>query len=60
MLLFCAMTFAGTPRLDLSFALPHAINLAEMGQSVSDKRIGKYTPYYASCGLIPSRLLVLC
>ena len=41
MLLYCVITFTGTPHPDLSFALPNAINLAEMGQSVSDKRIGK-------------------
>ena len=41
MLLYCAITFTGTPRPDLGFALPNAINLAEMGQSVSDKRVGK-------------------
>ncbi|KAF9647646.1 ARM repeat-containing protein [Thelephora ganbajun] len=40
MLLYCTMTFTGIPRPDMSFALPNAINLAEMGQSVSDKRIG--------------------
>ena len=60
MLLYCAMTFSGTSPPDLSFALPSAINLAEMGQSVSDKRIGKYTSYYGSFGLILCRLLVLC
>jgi len=50
MLLYCVMTFTGSPRLDLSFALPYAINLAEMGRGVSDKRIGEHTRYYATFG----------
>ena len=59
MLLYCVMTFTGSPRPDLSFALPYAINLAEMGRGVSDKRIGEYTRYHAMFGLTPCRLLVL-
>ena len=59
MLLYCAMTSAGSPRPDLSFALPYAINLAEMGQTVSEKRIGEHTSYRATFRLIPYRLLVL-
>lgn len=40
-LLYCAMTSTSTiVDLDLSFALSYAINLAEAGASVQDKRIG--------------------
>lgn len=59
MLLYCVMTFTGSPPPDLSFALPHAINLAEMGRSVSDKRIGKYVSYHVALRLTPGRLFVL-
>jgi hypothetical protein len=31
---------APAANLDLTFALPHAINLAEAGISVMDKRVG--------------------
>ena len=40
-LLYCAVTFTGSPRPDLGFALPKAINLAEIGRSMSDKRVGR-------------------
>lgn len=59
MLLYCVMTFTGSSRLDLSFALPYAINLAETGQSVSDKRVGEYVSYYLTFEPTSSRLLVL-
>ena len=59
MLLYCVMTFTGSPPPDLSFALPPAINLAEMGQRVSDKRIGKRVPHFATFRLTPCRLFVL-
>lgn len=53
------MTFTGSPRPDLSFALPVAINLAEIGQSVTDKRIGGCAPPHVLCLFTPCRLLVL-
>jgi len=59
MLLYCVMTFTGPRRPDLSFALPYAINLAEMGRDVSDKRIGEYARHHATFGLTPCRLPVL-
>ena len=59
MLLYCIMTFTGSSRPDLSFALPYAINLAEMGRGVSEKRIGEHTRHHATFVLTPYRLLVL-
>ncbi|KAG1716652.1 hypothetical protein ID866_530 [Astraeus odoratus] len=44
LLLYCTMTLAATTPGDLSFAFPHALNLAELGQSVLDKRIGRRPP----------------
>ncbi|CDO72933.1 hypothetical protein BN946_scf185002.g118 [Trametes cinnabarina] len=40
LLLYCAMTVNPGVHVDLQFALPHAINLAEAGQTVQDKRTG--------------------
>ncbi|OSD08617.1 ARM repeat-containing protein [Trametes coccinea BRFM310] len=40
LLLYCAMTVNPGVHVDLEFALPHAINLAEAGQTVQDKRTG--------------------
>ncbi|KAI0636737.1 ARM repeat-containing protein [Trametes polyzona] len=40
LLLYCAMTVNPGTHVDLEFALPHAINLAEAGQTVQDKRTG--------------------
>ncbi|KAI8989666.1 ARM repeat-containing protein [Trametes punicea] len=40
LLLYCAMSVSPGVRLDLEFALPHAINLAEAGQTIQDKRTG--------------------
>jgi len=40
-LLYCSTAIAsGFPNGELDFALPHAVNLAETGESVQDKRIG--------------------
>ncbi|KAJ8474319.1 hypothetical protein ONZ51_g7305 [Trametes cubensis] len=40
LLLYCAMTVNPGVHVDLEFALPHAINLAEAGHTVQDKRTG--------------------
>ena len=40
MLLYCAMAVSHGVHIDLEFALPHAINLAEAGKSTQDKRTG--------------------
>ncbi|KAI0819517.1 ARM repeat-containing protein [Trametes gibbosa] len=40
LLLYCAMTVNPGTHVDLDFALPHAINLAEAAQTVQDKRAG--------------------
>ncbi|OJT09138.1 AP-4 complex subunit epsilon [Trametes pubescens] len=40
LLLYCAMTVNPGTHVDLEFALPHAINLAEVGKTVQDKRTG--------------------
>ncbi|KAL1944674.1 hypothetical protein VTO73DRAFT_3104 [Trametes versicolor] len=40
LLLYCAMTVNPGTHVDLEFALPHAINLAEAGKTVQDKRTG--------------------
>jgi hypothetical protein len=46
MLLYCSMSVnnAGFARGRFDFALPHAVNLAEIGQSAHDKRIGTPPP----------------
>ncbi|KIJ67872.1 hypothetical protein HYDPIDRAFT_185857 [Hydnomerulius pinastri MD-312] len=40
LLLYCATALTTTAPGDLSFAFPHALNLAELGQSLMDKKIG--------------------
>ncbi|KAI0748602.1 ARM repeat-containing protein [Daedaleopsis nitida] len=40
LLLYCAMTVNPGVHLDLEFALPYAINLAEAGQTIQNKRTG--------------------
>ncbi|KAI0362383.1 ARM repeat-containing protein [Trametes cingulata] len=40
LLLYCSMSVHPGTHVDLDFALPHAINLAEAGQSIQDKRTG--------------------
>ncbi|KAJ7072535.1 armadillo-type protein [Mycena amicta] len=40
LLLYCSVSVASTVLPSLDFALPHAVNLAEAGQRVRDKRIG--------------------
>ena len=40
-LLYCTMNVASEGTLDLDFALRHAVNLAESGSTVQDKRIGE-------------------
>ncbi|KAH7926514.1 ARM repeat-containing protein [Leucogyrophana mollusca] len=40
LILYCAMTLMHASLGDLTFALPHAVHLAEVGQTVQDKRIG--------------------
>ncbi|KAH9901574.1 ARM repeat-containing protein [Cubamyces lactineus] len=42
LLLYCAMTVNPGVHVDLEFALPHAINLAEAGHTVQDKRTAGY------------------
>ena len=42
MLLYCSMN-SMSPLPDLDFALTHALNLAESGQTTQDKRIGGVT-----------------
>ncbi|KAI0672983.1 ARM repeat-containing protein [Trametes maxima] len=39
-LLYCSMSVNPGTHVDVEFALPHAINLAEAGQTVQDKRTG--------------------
>ncbi|KAI0705845.1 ARM repeat-containing protein [Cytidiella melzeri] len=39
-LLYCFNTLHNTEEVDLDFALSHAVNLAEAGQTVQNKRIG--------------------
>lgn len=44
-LLYCSMSIASSAALpagSLDFALPQAVNLAEAGKKVHDKRIGYY------------------
>lgn len=47
-LMYCsmAMTSGLLAHGELEFALTHAVNLAEAGISVSDKRIGTFTSLY--------------
>ncbi|TBU35735.1 ARM repeat-containing protein [Dichomitus squalens] len=45
LLLYCSMAVNPGVHVDLEFALPHAINLAEAGQTIQDKRAG-----YLFCG----------
>ncbi|KAI0707595.1 ARM repeat-containing protein [Earliella scabrosa] len=40
LLLYCSMAVNPGVHADLEFALPHAINLAEAGQTIQDKRTG--------------------
>ncbi|RDX56517.1 ARM repeat-containing protein [Lentinus brumalis] len=40
LLLYCSMAVNPGVHVDLEFALPHAINLAEAGQTIQDKRTG--------------------
>ncbi|KAH7909974.1 armadillo-type protein [Hygrophoropsis aurantiaca] len=40
LLMYCAMTVVHLPLGDMTFAIPHAVNLAEGGQAIHDKRIG--------------------
>lgn len=40
LLLYCAMALNAASPGDLSFAFHHAMNLAELGESILDKRIG--------------------
>ncbi|KAI0723998.1 ARM repeat-containing protein [Cerioporus squamosus] len=40
LLLYCSMAINPGVHVDLEFALPHAINLAEAGQTIQDKRTG--------------------
>ena len=40
LLLYCSMAVNPGVHIDLEFALPHAINLAEAGQTIQDKRTG--------------------
>ena len=40
MLLYCSMTLSPGLAVNMDFALPHAVNLAEAGKTVQNKRIG--------------------
>ncbi|KAH9945906.1 ARM repeat-containing protein [Epithele typhae] len=40
LLLYCSMAINPGAEVDLAFALPHALNLAEAGQTTQDKRTG--------------------
>ncbi|KAG2146464.1 armadillo-type protein [Suillus bovinus] len=40
MLLYCSMNLTHVHPGELAFALPHAVNLAEMGQTLHDKQLG--------------------
>ncbi|KAH7888611.1 armadillo-type protein [Phlebopus sp. FC_14] len=40
LLLYCAMALTTASPGDLSFAFPHALNLAELGRSLMDKKVG--------------------
>ena len=39
-LLYCSMNLTHVTPGKLAFALPHAVNLAEMGQTLRDKQLG--------------------
>ncbi|KAI0040369.1 ARM repeat-containing protein [Auriscalpium vulgare] len=50
-LMYCFLTsISGIPPGDLAFALPHAVNLAEAGSSVKERRIG----YLFCSSIMPS------
>jgi len=40
MLLYCSMNLTHVTPGELAFALPHAVNLAETGQTLRDKQLG--------------------
>jgi AP-4 complex subunit epsilon-1 len=40
MLLYCSMNLTHVNPGELAFALPQAVNLAEMGQTLRDKQLG--------------------
>lgn len=42
LILHCTMCLSIASPGDLEFAFPHAVNLAELGQSSMDKKIGVY------------------
>ena len=51
--------------IDLAFALPHAVNLAEAGQSVQEKRIGMSVALITTMNVafdaeVSNRVFVLC
>ncbi|KAF9237513.1 armadillo-type protein [Melanogaster broomeanus] len=50
LLMYCTMSLTTTGPGDLDFSFPHAINLAELGQSLMDKKIG----YIFCVELMPS------
>ena len=43
LLLYCSMTLQDTEEVDFDFALSHAVNLAEAGETTQNKRIGMNT-----------------
>ena len=54
------MTVNSGAHVDLEFALPHAINLAEAGQSTQDKRTGMHVAVTVEGTLqVLGRVLVL-
>ena len=62
-LLYCfnVVEFGFSPGL-MDFALPYAINLAEAGKTIEQKRIGKWDriPPILNNGFIFNRLFLLC
>ena len=50
LLLYCSMAVNPGVHIDLEFALPHAINLAEAGQTIQDKRTGMPVAFALEAG----------
>lgn len=63
LLLYCSMTLQDAEDVNLDFALAHALNLAEAGETVQNKRIGSVPCRVAHrpvCSFSVHRLSVLC
>ena len=61
MLLYCSMTLSPGLSVNMDFALSHAVNLAEAGKTVQNKRIGELGLQSSSArSKEDTRLHVLC